>query len=336
METSNHSHGLDSNPPRGPTESGSHIVPPSPISGSPTVWSLSSSGLVALNRTGSENDLRSGQPVSHLLQSRRDASSTLGDRPENPAPLRDYHGPVPAVAINQDAPQILEMPTLLSRRHIYRDISVMARRSQCIRDGIAARNRPELQTMKNATRRLQRDVFLTELNLFDNVLSKVQKTEASVISVTQSGPVYRLQAEDFDLLLTFLRQDTQTAQVAFTIIGRMIPKLPTFRPTGRSFSEWHSANDFEILSVYFRLEVENFVWELDNTFNFQHGMPRSIIARLLYGNLSEADRQFLNMKAFTLTSSELLRSLSRIKRPPAIVQQPVRSSSIVCLHHITQ
>ncbi|KAJ7137479.1 hypothetical protein C8R43DRAFT_1203193 [Mycena crocata] len=239
METSNHSHGSDSNPPRGPTESGCHTVPPSPISGSLTVLSLPSSGLVALDRTGSENDLRSGQP--------------------------------------------------------------------CIRNGIAALIRPELQTMKNATRRVQRDVFPTELNLLDNVLTKVQNTEASVISLTQSEPVYRLQAEDFDLLLAFLHQHAQSAQIAFTFIGRIIAKLPTFGPTGKSISEWHRANHFEILSVCFRLEVENFIWELDTAFDFQHG-------------------------------SELLRSLSRNERPSAIVQQPLHgiSSSIVRLDHTPQ
>ncbi|KAJ7121892.1 hypothetical protein C8R43DRAFT_1112144 [Mycena crocata] len=294
-----------------------------------TTSSLGSSDSAALDRTGSNNDSGSAQAVSHILESQLEpASSILGDRPNNsPPPLRAYHGPIPAVASNgDDASHILQMLTLLSRRHIYRDISVMARRTQCIRNGSEALNRPELQSMKNATRRLHRDIFPTELTLLDNLLTNVLKNKALVPSATRSEPIYRLRVDNFEVLLASLRQQRQIAEVAFVIIGRIIPKLPTFGPTG-SVNQWHSSNDLEILSICFRLEVENLLWELDNIFDFQYGMPRSIIARLLSGNLSEAGQQFLKMKAFPLTASEWLQRLKRTNR--SLVQQPLSVQTTV-------
>ncbi|KAJ7150086.1 hypothetical protein C8R43DRAFT_1191946 [Mycena crocata] len=233
----------------------------------------------ALPRPSHEND---SQPaMSHGSQSELqvDANANLGTSPFEDyifPTLREYHGPIVAVINQHDTRQILQLPTLLSRRNIHRNISVMARRTHCIRNGGEAFSRPDFENMKVATRRLQRDIFPRELNLLDELLVNVVKNLALDTSEERSGlmkPVYRLWLEDYRLLLAYLYRQRQVANDGFLILG-----------SSGSVSEWHNENDFEII-------VENFLWQLDQAFDYEgQQAPRSIADTLTEESLAIAQR----------------------------------------------
>ncbi|KAJ7113266.1 hypothetical protein C8R43DRAFT_1157229, partial [Mycena crocata] len=294
--------------PRGPTESGSHTSPSSPTSGLPIHSGLrTASSDVRRIATVSEgiagpsvslHDFRTDSSTSRVshdstvpkqshnhastgLDGSNHGSSMLPARTKYIFPdLRDYRGPILAVINHHDAQQLLQLPTLLSRRRIYRNHSVMARRNQCIRKGGEAFCRLGLGNMKVATRRLQRDIFAMELNLLNDVLIHVQKNETLDTSEQRSGSikaVYRLRVDNYQLLLTSLYHQREAANDALSILGRTPPKLPTLGSSG-NVAEWHNENDFEIIGVCFRLEVENFLWELDQALNCRgHPHRQSVV-----------------------------------------------------------
>jgi hypothetical protein len=138
--------------------------------------------------------------------------------------------------------------------------------------------KPQLFAMRTATQRLQRDIFPTELDLLNGLFLKVKKNEAMDTSEEKSGlvkPVYRLRVDDYQLLLTHLYCQRQVTLDALTIIGRTAPSLPGYGLLG-DVSEWYNENNFEILCVCFRLEVENFLWELDQAFDYPQGHSRAL------------------------------------------------------------
>ncbi|KAJ7268253.1 hypothetical protein C8J57DRAFT_1612085, partial [Mycena rebaudengoi] len=184
-------------------------------------------------------------------------------------PVSDYRGAIPNEWITGETfHQMLDLPTFQARRRMRDASELVRRREECINRGMTALNKPHLPHCKIASRRLQYNVFKDELKELDGLLTRVERNEARQhdregISYTPHG-VYRFEA--------FRRGE---ANDSFARKGKLLPDLPILGIDG-DVDAWHLEDDFEIVGVCFRLEVEDLLAQLDTEYDFVRGVPRTM------------------------------------------------------------
>ncbi|KAJ7653583.1 hypothetical protein DFH06DRAFT_1133734 [Mycena polygramma] len=202
-------------------------------------------------------------------------------------PLQSYNRGYVVPMDPEDPPtwQMIDLPTLHSLRKIRRNHYVRTRREECISKGIMGLLKPSLRDMQVATRRLQRDIFPRELDALDSLLTQVQTNRIYDDSMdpAETRTAYRLSPSHYHQLIAFLYFMRGMAVEAFGMMGRDVPAFPYFGSTGQ-VQIWHNENDFEILCVCFRLEVEHFLWDCDQIYDYQRQLPRSVL-RIAEGQL---------------------------------------------------
>ncbi|KAJ6496900.1 hypothetical protein DFH09DRAFT_1447705 [Mycena vulgaris] len=189
--------------------------------------------LVAETTAQSHDSLRSDLEQEHEV-SHRDAhadqgtsTTIIGRQTEDSfPPLIDCHMPIRAVIHEGPNELKINIPTLLPRHRVFRKSTICNRQDDCIVKAVAF-GKKGLSNLRTATRRLQRDVFIMELDLLNRLLTTVQSTEADVAAGSIRS-VYRLRSDDHRSLLAHLSYRMEIARDAFTLLGRSQPKLPVF------------------------------------------------------------------------------------------------------------
>ncbi|KAK6995794.1 hypothetical protein R3P38DRAFT_3223269 [Favolaschia claudopus] len=187
-------------------------------------------------------------------------------------PLQDLAGSIPPEDLDSDSAlftEPLNIPTLNSVALINNHPVVKARRNEALEKGLKTIGKPHLMSAGLATRRLFKTTFPDELELLDKVLSQVQ-TRTRLMT---GDKVYRLVIDDYELLLRVLFSRRMDADDSFRILGKSIPSMPSWGHDD-DLEEFWSENDFEILGVCFRAEVEHFLYTLNRFYDFGYRRPR--------------------------------------------------------------
>ncbi|KAJ6454793.1 hypothetical protein C8R45DRAFT_1111727 [Mycena sanguinolenta] len=203
------------------------------------------------------------------------------------APLQDYDGPISDDAVNTAVPVIrtsLTAPTLRPLSKIGSNPQILARRTEALAKGATGTGKDFLMVASKASRRLFQHIFPKELELLETLLTQVEQVE-----LLSKYPAYRVERDNFRLLLRVLRKLRAQAEDSFRIEGKTLPPLPTWGDD-EDISEVYDPNAFEILGVCFRVEVESFLVLLDRYFNYNEQRPQD-----RHTDLDEAAEQLMKM-----------------------------------------
>ncbi|KAJ7148468.1 hypothetical protein C8R43DRAFT_1129106 [Mycena crocata] len=187
-------------------------------------------------------------------------------------PLEELAGPLDNEDIDNLAPILtvdLDIPTLRSVAKIGNNPQIKSRRNEALVKGLKTIDKGYLLTAGLATRRLFMAVFPDELELLDGLFSHAQTRERKY----RLGPGYRLVNDDYQVLLRVLFSRKISAEDSFRLAGKTPPPLPSWAADD-DLDGYYSFNDYEILGVCFRAEVENFLYTLDRYHDFRARKPR--------------------------------------------------------------
>ncbi|KAJ7601798.1 hypothetical protein DFH06DRAFT_1153477 [Mycena polygramma] len=187
------------------------------------------------------------------------------------SPLQDYSGPVPDNNVDPSAPARrtqVTVPTLKPLSKIGNNAQILARRTEALAKGASGTGKDFLLTATKASRRLYQHVFPKEFQLLDALL-----TEVEILQLFGMGAGYRVEKDQFRLLLRILQKLRAIAEDSFTVDGKTPPPLPTWGDD-EDILEVYDQNAFEILGVCFRVEVENFLVLLDKYYDYHEGKPQ--------------------------------------------------------------
>ncbi|KAJ7097358.1 hypothetical protein C8R44DRAFT_949411 [Mycena epipterygia] len=225
------------------------------------------------DNTGGSN-LRHQSWTPPPRQSPDPGNETLNLTEEFPLdPLEDLAGALDQDDIDKSAPILtvdLDLPTLRSVAKIGNNRQIKSRRNEALIKGLKTIGKNHLLSAGLATRRLFMAVFPDELELLDNLFSYAQTRKMTGFMGTLG---YRLVIDDYQVLLRVLFTRKVVAEDSFRMAGKTPPPLPSWG-SDDDLDEYYSANDFEILAVCFRAEVENFLYTLDRYYDFVSGRPR--------------------------------------------------------------
>ncbi|KAJ7030768.1 hypothetical protein C8F04DRAFT_1186422 [Mycena alexandri] len=110
--------------------------------------------------------------------------------------------------------------------------------------------------------------FSSELELLDNTLSCVQTRPR--IGMRSNG--FRLEPASYNQLLRVLANRGRRGYDGFILNGRKPPTIPSWSELYDP-DAFYSLTDFEILAVCFRVEVENFLYQLQQFYQFNQRRP---------------------------------------------------------------
>jgi hypothetical protein len=185
-------------------------------------------------------------------------------------PLEDLSGAVDKEDFDKSAPILvmdMDIPTLRSVAKIGGNPQIKTRRNKALEIGLRTIEKSHLLSSGLATRRLFMQVFPAELELLDDLFTRAQARKRKY-----DDPGYRLMIEDYQILLRVLFSRKSAAEDSFRMAGKNPPPLPLWGADDDL--EFYSLNDFEILAVCFRAEVENFLYTLDRYHDFLAGKPQ--------------------------------------------------------------
>jgi hypothetical protein len=141
------------------------------------------------------------------------------------------------------------------------------------------------------------------------------------------------ESENYEGLLQALAICKRSAMNGFRINGKRAPNLPSWGGSGYGPNEFYTVNDFEILSVCFRLEVEQFLFQLRQFYDFERRRPSSFV-RGYHKQISEpkrnhnVQRQPETSRPFTGLTLERPSNTAGILFPEPTVEIPVCTSAV--------
>jgi hypothetical protein len=133
-------------------------------------------------------------------------------------------------------------------------------------------------------------LFSRELDLLGQILTTLEQVPAS-----ESSFGYRVKKSNYLLLLHVLWNLRTRAEDSIRLSGESLPRIPSWANDG-DILDFYNENDFELLGVCFRAEVENFMVLLDKSFDFVGNKPRD-------SHVVHAAAGFTKLNASTPTSN---------------------------------
>ncbi|KAJ7161719.1 hypothetical protein C8R46DRAFT_1223010 [Mycena filopes] len=181
-------------------------------------------------------------------------------------------------------PVCIEIPTLRAPGRIGNNTDLQARRADALLKGSSAINKGFLVNALKASRRLHVSIFTKELDLLNRTLTSLER----IPDEHTSSHGYRVGRDNYLLLLHVLSSLRSTAADAFRLRGLKVPTLPSWG-NDEDISQVYDANNFEILGVCFRAEVEHFLSTLDGEYDFLGKKGR-------HDTMTHAAAEFLNSR----------------------------------------
>ncbi|KAJ7759771.1 hypothetical protein DFH07DRAFT_772103 [Mycena maculata] len=170
---------------------------------------------------------------------------------------------------------IFQVPTVMPEHRTSNNFDVRKRRATAILIGARTLQKTFLLEAKHAPRRLHEKVFKREFEQLNELLTHIDKSRTTT-NITID--VYRIRSENYYALINMLTYRLGQAISSFKDAGKDSPELPSWADEEDSgIEDWSNINDFEIIAVCFRLEVENFLTVLDKRYNFNSGHPRPTV-----------------------------------------------------------
>ena len=171
---------------------------------------------------------------------------------------------------------ILDLPTLYSPCRFQTNTELSARRLQALQFGSNLIVRKLDIDTKIFSRRLNRDVFPHFLTLLDDLLVRC------IMVDTKVGTRYTVKKEQYKEILMALYKVQANCGNILLLNGDPVPKLPIWGRNG-DVSHYHLENDYKIIAVCFRTEVENFLSIYEKYYNFIMDQPKDTDMIGLFG-----------------------------------------------------
>ncbi|KAJ6523737.1 hypothetical protein B0H19DRAFT_1276827 [Mycena capillaripes] len=185
-------------------------------------------------------------------------------------PLAKLGDAVDDEELNEDAPLevTIDLPTLRPLGRIGNNTEVLARRSEAINLGAHAINKGFLHQGLKLSRSAAREEFPKQWELLNQTLRDLER-----LTLVSGAFVYRVRKTNYRVLLRAMDTMRRESEQSFLIEGKTPPALPQWGDRDDILDVYHP-NDFEILGVCFRVEVENFLMLLNKYHDFKTHLPR--------------------------------------------------------------
>ncbi|KAJ3898347.1 hypothetical protein F5879DRAFT_994907 [Lentinula edodes] len=196
------------------------------------------------------------------------------------------------------------LPTLRPFYKIANNQNIRQRRDNALRIAAVGLKRAELSRLMPPPRKLFKSVFPKELSALDTLLFQhITGTPASGQFVSESAvesdpvqTVHTLDSQGYIQLNYALLQLQQAAKSSFRLTGKRLPDLPYWGNFGKVGLEFYTENDFEIIAIAYRAQVEHFLTRLADVHDFKTNELRndSELAEehiRLFGEIVEAANQ---------------------------------------------
>ncbi|KAJ7053159.1 hypothetical protein C8F01DRAFT_1260816 [Mycena amicta] len=183
-------------------------------------------------------------------------------------------GSLSSTHADPDAPiqtEHMYLPTLSATMEFGNNKFLHERRQECIALGAPTIDKQYLFTAQPATRRMFRTIFTRELDILDDILFTAEHRARKVEPLIG----YRVQGKTYQLLLLALSSFKITAEDSFRAAGQTPPSLPSWGHDD-DIEDYYSLNDYEILGVCFRVEVENYLAVMEGVYDFYRHKSRII------------------------------------------------------------
>ncbi|KAJ7226148.1 hypothetical protein GGX14DRAFT_643128 [Mycena pura] len=190
-------------------------------------------------------------------------------------PLVDLSDPIPndQTSLFSRESVIFHLPTVMPEYRTINNLDVHERRTTALLIGATALQKRFLLASKVAPRRFFERIFKQELELLEECLTHVEQSPRTL----SSEQVYRLRAENYNAIINALSYHLGQAKSSFKLAGKKHPILPCWASETSHIEDWSNINDFEILAICFRYEVENFLVSLDKVYDFKNETPKPFV-----------------------------------------------------------
>jgi len=240
------------------------LQPPS----EPTPHPLSESSLSAF-----QNIDEDGEEASHDVGNNGEEDNRRIDSEKSPIPvLNPYQGSIHKDDLSQNVIEtILSIPSTASPHEFKSNANLFVRRQEALKLAIEAFEKDDLTAANPFSRRLAKDVFPEVVTTLDDLFSRVRRCS---IKSNPEDCAYALNTETHRQIMAVMFKCRGALSDLIIAGGEPVPELPTWGAKG-DLSLFYDTNDFEILAVQFRAEVEEFFRVFDRHFNFLTNQPRS-------------------------------------------------------------
>jgi hypothetical protein len=152
------------------------------------------------------------------------------------------------------------------------DVTTLARRQLGLEIGSKEFAKNFLRDPKIATRKMHTSTFRDQLGILQKLLTSIETT----ILLNKTN-VYRLQKSTYWAFWKLLNDLHKRAKPAFEMFRTIAPTIPTW---GRNEDPlaYYAANEFEILGICYRAEVEHYLIVLDEHFDFALDEIHTVLA----------------------------------------------------------
>ncbi|KAF7304188.1 Reverse transcriptase domain-containing protein [Mycena indigotica] len=164
--------------------------------------------------------------------------------------------------------QVISLPTFSARRRISSQKHIVTRQQEALAFGAPFIKKDYLLDCQGTPRRLY-EIFSGEFDMLSHLLSLVEWVP--VLTNTPEEPesrAYRFYRPNYNILRQALDDIRQQAKILFDAQQIPLPPLPTWGDKYH-WDCFYLENDFEILGVCFRAEVENFLVILEKNHLFE-------------------------------------------------------------------
>ena len=211
------------------------------------------------------------QPQTSNIPDNQDSNpSDQNNSVFNFQPLEEFLGPVDEDDVLTDPEKaIVDKPTFYSAHSFCDNHDLVSRQYKVLELGGKMFNWPLVKlTTERFSRRLLNDVFPNESSILNNLL-----INCNCVMMT-TGYTFTIKREYYCQILSALYQIQKTHGDLISAEGYPIPELLLWGRKG-DIMEYHLENEYEILAICFRTEVESFLIAFDKHYNFLSKTPRS-------------------------------------------------------------
>ena len=210
------------------------------------------------------------QQVFSTPEDRDSVQSDRNDSIFDFQPLEEFLGPVSEDDILTEAEgAMIDKPTFYSPHSFRNNQDLLSRRCKALELGSRTLRRQLVKlTSTYFSRRLLNDVFPNESSVLNNLLINCSRV------ATTTGYAFTIRREYYRQILSALYQIRKTHGDLVQAEGYPVPELPLWGRKG-DITEFHLENEYKILAICFRTEVESFLIAFDKHYNFLTKTPRS-------------------------------------------------------------
>ncbi|KAF8973601.1 hypothetical protein BDZ97DRAFT_1721219, partial [Flammula alnicola] len=184
--------------------------------------------------------------------------------------LEPFNGAVPEDDIIGELEDVdIDVPTFATPYKLADKEDLGERRKSALTYGAEAFGRTFPHDGKTFNRRLYKDVFSALSQAMDSLLSQALKIQ------TLNGWAFTIKKDLYVDILRSLHKVLKDLKEVASSDGLSVPELPMWGKKG-SISEVYPENEFEILAVCFRTEVEQFLTFFDQYYDFVNQRIRDL------------------------------------------------------------